>query len=72
MDGKKAVAHSGNFQDTVTILLAHEHDNNATANNELDGGGTITDLDVGAEAADGVLSGIEKVDNLPLPAPSAN
>jgi hypothetical protein len=35
-------------------------------------GGTITDLDVAAEAADGVLSWIENVDNLPLPAPSAN
>jgi hypothetical protein len=69
VDSNKAVTHSGNYQDNVTILLTCEHDNNATANDELNGGGTITDLDVGAEAADGVLSGIEKVDN---PTPSAN
>jgi hypothetical protein len=62
VDSKKAAAHSGNYQDNISILLAYEHDDDTTANDELDGG----------EITDSILSGIEKVDNLPLPTPSTN
>jgi hypothetical protein len=72
VDSKKAAAHSSNHQDNITILLVCEHDDDTTANDELDRGCTATDLDVSTEIADGILSGIEKVDNLSLPTPSTN
>ena len=34
VDGKKAAAHGSNYQDNVTIPLVHEHDDNATADDE--------------------------------------
>lgn len=71
VDSKKAVAHSGNYQDNVAIPLACERDNNTPVSDELNRGSMVTDLDIGAEVA-GVLSEIEKVDNLPLPTTFAN
>jgi hypothetical protein len=62
VDSKKAAACGGNYQDNISITLAHKHDDDTTANDELNRG----------EITDGVLSGIEKVDNLPLPTPSTN
>ncbi|KAF8234673.1 hypothetical protein L208DRAFT_1070791, partial [Tricholoma matsutake] len=61
-DGKKAAARGSNYQDNVTIPLACEYDDNATADDEPDGDGIeVTELDVGAEVVDGVLSGIERL-----------
>jgi hypothetical protein len=62
VDSKKAAAHSGNYQDNISILLTHEHNDDTIANDELDG----------SEITDSVLSRIERVDNLPLPTPSTN
>ena len=39
--------------------LSHEHDNDATADDEIDDVGA--DLDDDADVADGVLSAVEKV-----------
>jgi hypothetical protein len=56
VDSKKAAACSGNYQDNISIPLVYEHNDDTTANDELDGGCTATDLDVSAEITDGVLS----------------
>ena len=69
-DGKKATAHGGNYQDNVTAALAPEQDHNATAHDDLDGGGMVMDPHV--EATDRVLSGIEKVSYLQCPIPAVN
>jgi hypothetical protein len=57
MDGKKATARSGNYQDNIVIPLAREHDDDATAEEETN------EDDPGAQAAS-LLSGIEKVGNI--------
>jgi hypothetical protein len=67
-DGKKAAARSGNYQDNVTIPLAREHDDNATADVEPDGDDVVMDVDaavvqVGTQS---VPSAIEKVGNLQI------
>jgi hypothetical protein len=46
VDSKKAAACSGNYRDNISIPLAREHDDDTTANDELDGG----------EITDGILS----------------
>ena len=60
-EGKKAAACSGNYQDNVTTPLAHEHDDDATANNEIDEEAEDMDLDTNVEAANSVLPAIERV-----------
>jgi hypothetical protein len=57
-EGKKAATRNGNYQENVTLPLSREHDNDATADDELMD--VDPDLDDDAEF-DGVLSAIEKV-----------
>ena len=58
MDGKKATACGSNYQDNVTTPLAHKHDDNAIADNEIDEDGVVMD---GTETAVIVLSSTGKV-----------
>ena len=60
-EGKKAATHSGNYQDSITTPLAHEHDNNATGDDEDNEPESAVDLDSDTNTADSVLSAIKRV-----------
>ena len=56
-EGRKAVAHAtGNYQDNIITPIARENDDEAEAYDDAGG-----DDDMGTDAADGVLSAIQKV-----------
>ena len=52
---------SGNYQDNVTTPLPCEHDEDATANDEIDEEVEDTNMDTNVEATNGVLPAIEGV-----------
>ncbi|KAF8813536.1 hypothetical protein BYT27DRAFT_7270048 [Phlegmacium glaucopus] len=63
-EGKRAAARSRNYQDNVTTPLTHEHDDDATANDEIDEDSEAVqpmDPDTNIEAANGVLPAIERL-----------
>ena len=53
---------NGNYGDNITTPLSGEHDNDATAANNIDEVTVELDDDDDAEAAHGVLPAIERVD----------
>jgi len=62
VEGKKAVMHSGNYQDNMTTSLACKHDNDAASNNNDKSVDINTDIDAAdVNAADSVLPAIERV-----------